>query len=53
MAEETCLEDTVADACSGDAAADNSSVDGAARPQHSSDQCHDSENNNCNNQPRI
>ena len=53
MAEETCLEDTVADAFSGDAAADNSSVDGAARPQHSSDRCHDSENNNCNNQPRI
>ena len=53
VAEETCLEDTVADAFSGDAAADNSSVDGAARPQHSSDRCHDSENNNCNNQPRI
>ena len=53
VAEETCLEDTVADAFSGDAAADNSSVNGAARPQHSSDRCHDSENNNCNNQPRI
>ena len=47
------LGDTVADAFSGDVAADNSSVDGAARPQHSSDRCHDSENNNCNNQPRI
>ena len=53
MAEETCLEDTVADAFSGDAAADTSLVDEAARPQHSSDRCHDSENNNCNNQPRI
>ena len=42
VAEETYLEDTVADACSGDAAADTSSVNGAARPQHSSDQCHDS-----------
>ena len=60
VAEETCLEDVVADACSGDGvadtssvdgAADTSSVDGAARLQHSSDQCQDSENNNCNNQP--
>ena len=53
VAEETSLEDTVSDACSGDAVADTSSVDGAARPQHSSDRCHDLENNNQPDQPML
>ena len=43
----------VEEICLGDAAADTSSGEGAARPQHSSDRCHDSENNNCNNQPML
>ena len=42
----------VEEICLGDAAADTSSGEGAARPQHS-DRCHDSENNNCNNQPML
>ena len=43
----------VEEICLGDAAADTSSGEGAARPQHSSDRCHDSENNICNNQPML
>ena len=45
VAEETCLED---------AEADTSLVDGAARLlQHSSDRCHDLENNNQPDQPML
>ena len=43
----------VEEICLGDAAADTSSGEGAARPQHSSDRCHDLENNNQPDQPML
>ena len=43
----------VEEICLGDAAVDTSSGEGAARPQHSSDRCHDLENNNQPDQPML